>query len=736
MTSVPLPNPNLHAQPRPMAAAAPTTSAGAIDPIRLLNKYKFLLAGVAVAGAVVGTGAHFVLRKVYPQWRPVAMFDVVPPTEGAGQLAPMSSQEEMSRFMQTQVLILTSSQVLNRVAEDPSLATAAPGWAAKYMQVDKSTGIKAFDSAKALKDLRSDVKSRVLPGSNIIELSMSGTDKYDTTAIVRLVREKYMAQLADRGRAGLDDKIEALTNTIRTLDAEAEGISLQKVTLISQGQVDSIDNRVEAGRQEISETRRQLIEVQRTLDSAQTKLAQMQAEWENPGGIVYGEELREEVERDPQLMDLKTQIQRMQTDQKTLLQNGVDRQHRQFRMIESQIAAAEQNLQEKRDVLMKDKFAAQLDSYRNAVASFEAQEKTLVDRDTTATKRLQDLQRIQSQYNDLDDRLRGRIQTRNTVADSLANVMAQAQTSSVNRVTELEIERPPNEMSFPQLKIMLPAGIALFLGLTAGIVLLMEIVDQRVKSPSDITLIPRARLVGWVPDASEDPAGQGAVETAFRDRPKGIVAESFRQVRSAISKRISHLDHKTILVVSGMPASGATSVASNLALAFAASERKVLLVDANFRRPSLHRIFAVPDAPGLADVLVGNREISQAVQATNTPNLDVLAAGSKEHRVYERLSTEVMSNTLAQLKAMYDIILIDVAPAVVGGEALALANRCDASVMVVRAMSDKRGMVARIKNDLTESRSELLGAIVNGVKSSAGGYMKSNIKTAHEYQSA
>ncbi|MDX2131533.1 MAG: polysaccharide biosynthesis tyrosine autokinase [Planctomycetota bacterium] len=737
MTSVPMSAGGATPASRPATApaAAPVPAMGSsIDPLRLLNKYKFLLLGVAIAGAVTGYVANAVLRRVYPLWTPAAVFNCLPPTKEVSDLVGAQSQEEMSRFMQTQVRVLTSTQVLNRVSEDPALRTNAPEWSSRFEKVDTSTGAPAFDSTEALKKLKDDVKARVIPGTNLIEVSMSWRNKHDATAIVGLVRQKYMAMLADQGRAGLDDKIAALNGAIKSLEDEAGGLSIQKENLIQQNQVDTIDNRVETSRQELNDLTGDIIEVQRTLDSGRTRLAQMDAEINNPGGIVYGADLREEVEREPQLNELRSRIQLLETEQQSMLQQGYSRDHRQYVFLQSQLDATKQSLEIKRDEALRKAFAGELDRTRKLVAQFEAQEKTLLEKRATAQKRLQDLTRIQSRLNDLDNRIRGIAENRTRKADELSTLKAQASTLSVNRVLLQEQERPPTELSFPQLKLLLPAGVALFVFLTAGVVLLLEIVDQRVKSPSDIAIIPRARLLGWVPDAAEDPAGQGAAETAFRDRPRGIVAESFRQLRAGVTKRVQASDHRAILVLSGMPASGATTVAANLALAFAAADRKVLLIDANFRRPGLHRVFAVPESPGLADVLAGQRDLAQCAQATNVPNLDLLTAGIKDQRVYERLSSAAMGEILAKVRAMYDLVLIDVAPAIVGGDAMALAQRCDATILVVRARADKRGMVARIKNELSESRSEFLGILVNAVRSASGGYMKRNIKTAHEYQ--
>jgi capsular exopolysaccharide synthesis family protein len=237
-----------------------------------------------------------------------------------------------------------------------------------------------------------------------------------------------------------------------------------------------------------------------------------------------------------------------------------------------------------------------------------------------------------------------------------------------------------------------------------------------------------------VPDASEDPAGASAVETAFRDRERGVMAESFRQIRSGLLKRMNQMDQKTLLIVSGMPGSGATSVISNLAYSFAAADRRVLVIDANLRRPAHHRIFGLPEAPGLADVLAGTHTLDNTVQRSADRRVDVLVAGTRENRVFERLSTDAMGAVLRRAREQYDLVLIDAAPMVVSGDALGLASRCDASLLVVRALSEKRGMVARLRNELAEAKAELLGILVNGVKSAAGGYLKGNIKATHDYQ--
>src|SRR5262245_33367892 len=173
--------------PTRAAAPAPTTGIaplGAIDPIRLLNKHKWLLVAAAVIGAGLGTAAHFTLRRLYPQWRPIALFQCLPAQQTASEMAPQVNTDEMSRFMQTQLRLMTSDTVYARVAEDPALQGSAPNWSKYYEARDAKTGVPKFDSVECAQDLKDYVSARVIAQTTLIELSVRGADRYETTAVL------------------------------------------------------------------------------------------------------------------------------------------------------------------------------------------------------------------------------------------------------------------------------------------------------------------------------------------------------------------------------------------------------------------------------------------------------------------------------------------------------------------------------------------------------------------------
>jgi capsular exopolysaccharide synthesis family protein len=543
-----------------------------------------------------------------------------------------------------------------------------------------------------------------------------------------------MAMLEREGRVILDDRTKSLRDALSRIDSDVQALQSRRKRIIESDSLESVDERVSANQQQLTRIQEQLLEVDQDLVAVNKRRELMAQEIDNPA--FFSDELRERVDRDPLILDIKGRISRYEDELKSMLNAGRSREHREYKSMEARISGARQNLDEERNRLLRQGFDSELDTLTKQSRQLDAQKTGLVLSRDEVAKRQVALTQLQTDVNDIRNQIENLLETRAVTNSDLQKIISLSQVATASRVSIAQMERIPDELSFPQAEFMIPLGIIVGLGAVGGITFLREVVDQRVKGPGDISLMPKMKLLGWIPDAAEDPEGKGATETTFRDRPRGIVAESFRQLRSSVSKRIDEAGHKTILVMSGMPGSGATSVVSNLALAMAAADKKVLVIDANFRRPALHRAFGVQESPGVADVLTGAKPLESAVQKSSTPNVDVLAVGSRELRVVERLAATGKVDLLVKAKAAYDVIILDVAPAVVAGDGIALANRVDCSMLVVRAMADKRGMVARIRNELSEARAEFLGVVVNGVRASAGGYMKGNIRAAAEYAKA
>lgn len=720
---------------RPSGGGAPAGGGGiggvAIDPVKLLMKYKYILAGAAGVGMVLGVVLYFLLLKFRPIWTSSAVFETFTPTSSIVSptgIGTMESQTEIERFMLTQARQMTREDVLNRVANDPRLSREAPQWTAQFEEGGR------IDIPAAVKELQLYVaKTRIIPGTKLIELSASCRWKEDSTALAKLLREAYMTELKRVAGSSTQNQRDQIQSQLEKFDRELREYQTRRDTLLRDAGMTTINEQGSETLQRLYILNTQILDVQNQIQLRRVSIKQLQDQLDNPAGVQYTDQIRSEVDESPLIVSIKQSIQSAEAEQKGMLMRGLTREHREYKRTDSLLQGMNQNLEQRREELMRQRFNSNLEQMKIVLQSLENQEREMTkDRDTISEKQ-QVAARTLAQVKDLEEKIMNIQRSIANLTDQQRTLAMLAELPTNNRVVVASEERVPREVSSPRLTVVLPASMLGVVGLVTALILAIELMDSRVKGPADIALMPRTRLLGWIPDASEDPSGAGAIETTFRDRPRGVIAENYRQLRSVIAKRLGQAGHKSLAVIGGMPGSGSTSVMCNMGLAWAAADKKVLLIDANFRRPGTHRVFALRESPGLADVLTG-ASIEEAVQHTSDARLDVLSAGSREKRVFEMFSSERFSQLLAELKARYDLVLIDVAPALVASDGLSIANRTDASCLVVRALGEKRGLVGRLRNDLSEAKGEFLGVVVNAVKPSAGGYIRGNMRATHEYQ--
>jgi capsular exopolysaccharide synthesis family protein len=189
---------------------------------------------------------------------------------------------------------------------------------------------------------------------------------------------------------------------------------------------------------------------------------------------------------------------------------------------------------------------------------------------------------------------------------------------------------------------------------------------------------------------------------------------------------MSQLSHQTLLILSAAPEAGATTIIGNFAAAAVAAGQTVVVLDCNFRRPNVGSMFDFDDASlGVADALAGSVEITSTILTTES-GIDVICAGTPANRLFQRLGSEKMKSLMQELRAKYDLVLIDAPPSIVAGDAVLLANLVDAITLVVHSDRDERGLVARVLRELGESRAEILGVTLNAAVGTVGGYFRKN----------
>ncbi|OOM80314.1 CpsD/CapB family tyrosine-protein kinase [Clostridium sp. BL-8] len=204
-------------------------------------------------------------------------------------------------------------------------------------------------------------------------------------------------------------------------------------------------------------------------------------------------------------------------------------------------------------------------------------------------------------------------------------------------------------------------------------------------------------------------------------KPKSIVSEAYRTLRTNIQYSSFDRQIKTIVVTSAEAAEGKSTVSGNLALSFAQNEKKVIIVDCDLRKPSVHKNFKVSNLKGLSEVLIGKEELDNVVLKRND-NLDILTSGKIPPNPSEMLSSSSMTKLIEALRQRYDIVILDSAPLQAVTDAQILSTKSDGTILVVRAKRTSRESVIDAKRLLDKVGANILGTVLHAVENTRGKY--------------
>lgn len=205
-------------------------------------------------------------------------------------------------------------------------------------------------------------------------------------------------------------------------------------------------------------------------------------------------------------------------------------------------------------------------------------------------------------------------------------------------------------------------------------------------------------------------------------RPGSRESEAYRSVRAALFFGAKAQDRRVLQITSPNPGDGKSTLAANLAVAIASSGKKCLLIDADFRRPKVHRLFTLSNEKGVSSVIERETEILDAVQPSPINNLDIISAGPQSRNPAELILSPKFAEMLTLLKERYDFVLIDSPPILAVSDPSALAAYVDGVLLVVQITKRVRPLVRRSKETLDLIGARLIGVVVNGVGGETGSY--------------
>lgn len=194
---------------------------------------------------------------------------------------------------------------------------------------------------------------------------------------------------------------------------------------------------------------------------------------------------------------------------------------------------------------------------------------------------------------------------------------------------------------------------------------------------------------------------------------KSLILEQFRTIRTNIKFSMPNQELKTILVTSSIPGEGKSTNAANIGVVFAQEGKRVLIIDGDMRKPTLHQTFKTFNKIGLSNVIAKKATYYEAVQETFIVGLNVITSGPIPPNPSELLSSKVMEALLLDVKRDYDIIIIDAPPLLSVSDSQLLANKCDGTLLIVNAGVVKKEAVQKATAILSTSQARILGVVLN-----------------------
>ncbi|MGQ9853501.1 MAG: GumC family protein [Candidatus Oleimicrobiaceae bacterium] len=300
----------------------------------------------------------------------------------------------------------------------------------------------------------------------------------------------------------------------------------------------------------------------------------------------------------------------------------------------------------------------------------------------------------------------------------------------LGNVTIIDRAVAPRTPVKPKKRVNLMLGAVMGLMLGVGLAFVMEYMDKSVRTIEDVEALGFS-LLGTIPviraaqrDGRVEELPQGRMDDETRQiearlvthlRPKSPISESYRTLRTNIQFARGQTPVRTLLVTSAGPKEGKSTTVANLAITMAQLNTRTLLVDADLRRPILHKLFGLSRGAGLTNLLVGKANLDEVLLPTPVENLSVLPSGVLPPNPSELLGSQRMQEVIDQLKERFDIVLLDSPPVIAVTDASVLARLVDGVLLVVNSGHTNREALMRARELLEHVEAPVLGVLLNNI---------------------
>lgn len=688
---------------------------------RVLLKRKWLVAVCTVIVVTIATIASFRMTRMYDAQASISINKES--NDDLGLKSGSSSSDDFWDYtveLETQTKILQSEALALQVIRDYKLDKHSH-FASKSTSSDAADagqlGASSLDDARTQSELLSSFESGLrvspVPRTRIIEIHYISPDPALSATIANAVAQTYIQQ-------NMRTKYET---TVQTSDWISKQLSDLKLK-VETSQEKLVRYQKEHGIIGIDEKQNiitsKLDELNRQLTAAETDRIQKEADYRLASS--GDAELVAKVESNAVLDKLRLDRAALQTQYAQLsatfgssypaiiqLKSQMEAQDRQIQAESQKIAQRLRNsylAAVQREKLLRSVFEAQKQEANGLNES--AIEYNILKRDLDTSRELYDglLQRLKE-----------------------AGVRAGLRSSNIRIIDSARIPLTPSSPNIPR-----NIALGLLVGLLGGVVLafVQESLDNTIMTPEQVESLTAWPALGIIPrdglkasfyrlprKATSRRAlpceGDTDVALVVHSNPNSEVAESYRALRTSILLSALGGPPKVIMVTSGLPQEGKTTTSLNAATVLAQRGSRVLLIDADLRRPRVHQILKARQSPGLSNLLTGCATADEVVQPTDIPNLFVVTAGSPPPHPAELLGSELMRNHLQTWRGQFDHVIVDTPPILSVTDAVMLSAYVESAVIVVRAGKTRKESLRRCRELLTQVKARVLGVVINGV---------------------
>ncbi len=521
---------------------------------------------------------------------------------------------------------------------------------------------------------------------------------------------------ATQERRYIESSLRALERQLRDLEGQ---IAQEKKRL---GIVD-IPKETEALLTAVRTYELELHNAQAERDAAEETLTRLQQQLEKEQPIVSVDVLKE----DPLLKQMRDQLAQLEIERARLLATFTP-EHPDVQQVEERINTLREALAKQARQLVKEREVAPNPAYQilyQQLMAAEANRFAAEARLQALNRFLPELRRRLSELPENQRRLGALLRKAQAAEQVYTNLLLRLEEARIREATKVGSLTVADIASVPQEPVsprpLLTLALSLVLGLFLGIAtaLLMESLNETVTTSEEVQERLGIPVLASVPKTRPDLTHEHLLDLMASRR---ATAEAIRTLRANLKFLSRQRPLRLLLVTSTAPGDGKTFIASALAIAWAQAGHRTILVDFDLRRPQTHECLQVPNEKGMANLLTGTAELDEVLQPTPLRNLQVITSGPLPPNPVELLDSERIAQVLNELKERAEVIVLDTPPILAVADTALLVPLVDGVLAVVVPGETLRPMLRQLKEQVSVAQGHLLGAVLNKVTPSRGGY--------------